>query len=75
MTDLQHYEFANEAFYLAFEAKDYSAMEHIWCEQGQPRLFASWLARLSWSTSNSGKLEKHSEQSGSASREFRGSCD
>ena len=36
MTDLQHYEFANEAFYLAFEAKDYSAMEHIWCEQGQP---------------------------------------
>jgi hypothetical protein len=36
MSDLQLYEFANEAFYLAFEAKDYNAMEHIWCEQGQP---------------------------------------
>lgn len=35
-TDLQHYEFANEAFYLAFEGKDFDAMSHIWSEQGQP---------------------------------------
>lgn len=30
------YEFANEAFYLAFETKDFEAMSHLWCEQGQP---------------------------------------
>ena len=30
------YEFANEAFYLAFETKDLNAMSHIWCEQGDP---------------------------------------
>ena len=33
---LEMYEFANEAFYLAFEAKDLKAMSHIWCEQGDP---------------------------------------
>lgn len=36
MVDLQHYEFANEAFYLAFEAKDFDAMSHVWCEEGEP---------------------------------------
>ncbi len=30
MDDPVEYEFANEAFYLAFEAKDYDAMEHLW---------------------------------------------
>ncbi len=29
---LEEAEFANEAFYLAFEAKDYSAMAHLWSE-------------------------------------------
>ncbi|MEM7004168.1 MAG: nuclear transport factor 2 family protein [Pseudomonadota bacterium] len=28
--DLQEVEFANEAFYLAFEGKDIQAMEHLW---------------------------------------------
>lgn len=28
--DLEQAEFANEAFYLAFEAKDYEAMAHLW---------------------------------------------
>jgi len=28
--DLDEAEFANEAFYLAFEAKDFGAMEHLW---------------------------------------------
>jgi hypothetical protein len=27
---LEQASFANEAFYLAFEAKDYSAMDHLW---------------------------------------------
>ena len=30
---LEQAEFANEAFYLAFEAKDYEAMAHLWSEQ------------------------------------------
>ena len=33
---IEMYEFANEAFYLAFETKDLNAMSHIWCEQGDP---------------------------------------
>ena len=33
---IEMYEFANEAFYLAFETKDLKAMSHIWCEQGDP---------------------------------------
>ena len=33
-TDL--YEFANEAFYLAFETKDYDAMAHLWSDSGDP---------------------------------------
>ena len=32
MIDLNQAEFANEAFYLAFEAKDYDAMAHLWSE-------------------------------------------
>lgn len=36
MTNPELFEFANEAFYLAFEAKDFEAMAHIWCEQGEP---------------------------------------
>jgi ketosteroid isomerase-like protein len=36
MSKIELYEFANEAFYLAFEAKDFEAMAHIWCEQGDP---------------------------------------
>ena len=28
--DLAQAEYANEAFYLAFEAKDYAAMDHLW---------------------------------------------
>lgn len=28
--DLAQVEFANEAFYLAFEAKDFAAMDHLW---------------------------------------------
>ena len=35
-TPLEMYEFTNEAFYLAFEAKDLKAMSHVWCEQGEP---------------------------------------
>jgi hypothetical protein len=30
MSELVEYEFANEAFYLAFEGKDYEAMAHVW---------------------------------------------
>jgi len=30
--DLTSVEFANEAFYLAFESKDYAAMDHLWSE-------------------------------------------
>ena len=30
---LQQAEFANEAFYLAFEAKDFTAMSHLWSSQ------------------------------------------
>ena len=30
--ELQQAEFANEAFYLAFEGKDYEAMAHLWSE-------------------------------------------
>lgn len=33
MGDLLEYEFANEAFYLAFEGKDYDAMAHLWSEK------------------------------------------
>ena len=33
MSDLVEYEFANEAFYLAFEGKDYDAMAHLWSEE------------------------------------------
>ena len=33
---IEMYEFANEAFYLAFETKDLKAMSNIWCEQGDP---------------------------------------
>ena len=33
---IEMYEFANEAFYLAFETKDLKAMSHIWCEHGDP---------------------------------------
>lgn len=33
---LDQVEFANEAFYLAFESKDYDAMAHLWCETGEP---------------------------------------
>jgi len=30
---LEQAEFANEAFYLAFESKDFKAMTHLWSEQ------------------------------------------
>ncbi|MFU8816692.1 MAG: YybH family protein [Pseudomonadales bacterium] len=30
--DLNSAEFANEAFYLAFEAKDYAAMDNLWSQ-------------------------------------------
>ena len=30
---LDEVEFANEAFYLAFEAKDFEAMTHLWSEE------------------------------------------
>ncbi len=30
--DLVQVEYANEAFYLAFEGKDYAAMNHLWSE-------------------------------------------
>lgn len=33
---LEQVEFANEAFYLAFESKDFEAMSHLWCEEGEP---------------------------------------
>lgn len=33
---LEQVGFANEAFYLAFEAKDYAAMAHLWSEAGEP---------------------------------------
>ena len=36
MIDLDQVEFANEAFYLAFESKDYEAMAHLWCEASDP---------------------------------------
>lgn len=32
---LEQAEFANEAFYLAFESKDYDAMAHLWSEQSE----------------------------------------
>ena len=32
MLNLEQAEFANEAFYLAFEAKDYEAMCHLWSQ-------------------------------------------
>ncbi len=32
---LEQAEFANEAFYLAFEAKDYAAMSHLWSRREQ----------------------------------------
>ena len=35
-TPIEMFEFANEAFYLAFEAKDINAMSHVWCETGEP---------------------------------------
>ena len=31
--ELEEVEFANEAFYLAFEAKDYDAMAHLWSRE------------------------------------------
>jgi ketosteroid isomerase-like protein len=33
--NLEEVEFANEAFYMAFEGKDFEAMAHIWSEQRQ----------------------------------------
>ena len=42
---LDQVEFANEAFYLAFEAKDFSAMAHLWSEQtGCVCLHPGWAA-------------------------------
>jgi len=34
--DLTRAEFANEAFYLAFESKDYAAMDHLWSVAHEP---------------------------------------
>ena len=34
--NLEEVEFANEAFYLAFESKDFEAMTHLWSEQVTP---------------------------------------
>ena len=31
--ELEEVEFANEAFYLAFEGKDYDAMAHLWSHE------------------------------------------
>lgn len=56
MDDLVEYEFANEAFYLAFEGKDYDAMVHLWSDRealiclhpgwpaliGRDRVLKSW---------------------------------
>lgn len=58
--DLTRVGFANEAFYLAFEGKDYAAMDHLWSEAhdvicihpgwtaliGRPIVMESWKAIL-----------------------------
>lgn len=42
---LEQAEFANEAFYLAFEAKDYEAMAHLWsAARGVVCLHPGWPA-------------------------------
>ena len=57
---MEQAEFANEAFYLAFEAKDHEAMCHLWAEDaqvvclhpgwpaliGREQVLASWKAIL-----------------------------
>ncbi len=59
--DLEQAEFANEAFYLAFESKDVEAMAHLWSEDhdvvclhpgwpaliGRERVMESWRSILS----------------------------
>lgn len=58
--ELTRVAFANEAFYLAFESKDYAAMDHLWSEArdvicihpgwnaliGRPMVMESWRAIL-----------------------------
>ncbi len=60
-TDLEQAEFANEAFYLAFESADFDAMAHLWSEVrevqclhpgwpaliGREKVLESWQAILS----------------------------
>lgn len=54
--DLAQAEFANEAFYLAFEGKDYQAMDHLWSEArpvlcvhpGWPALIGRQAVMNSW---------------------------
>ena len=54
--DLAEAEFANEAFYLAFESKDYAAMEHLWSDgrdvicihPGWPALIGRQAVMQSW---------------------------
>jgi hypothetical protein len=54
--DLSRAEFANEAFYLAFESKDYAAMAHLWSESrdvicihpGWPALIGRDAVMQSW---------------------------
>ncbi len=53
---LEQAEFANEAFYLAFEGKDYEAMAHLWSEArevvclhpGWPALIGRQVVLDSW---------------------------
>ncbi|MEM9622112.1 MAG: nuclear transport factor 2 family protein [Pseudomonadota bacterium] len=59
--NLEMAEFANEAFYLAFEAKDYDAMAHLWSRErevvclhpgwpaliGRDKVMESWRSILS----------------------------
>ncbi|MBX3705826.1 MAG: nuclear transport factor 2 family protein [Pseudomonadales bacterium] len=54
--DLTRAEFANEAFYLAFESKDFAAMDHLWSESrevicihpGWPALIGRAAVMQSW---------------------------
>lgn len=54
--DLTRAEFANEAFYLAFESKDFAAMDHLWSEArevicihpGWPALIGRAAVMQSW---------------------------
>ena len=60
-TIIEQVSFVNEAFYLAFESKDLSAMEHIWADQddmyclhpgwyplrGRKQILESWARILS----------------------------